>query len=204
MCTCAGPITQSAALPSGGSPSRQSPPPLLGDVPQLPRLSSESRSARSSCALLQGNCGFGKAPPPRPGSGCAERASTVRPIWMEMLLPGSSKRGFFMATSVPNFELLSSRRNWPRWKRIVAWQREIDTSAMRTSLSWPRPSLRTFSAREITCRPRVACCWESRTMFSKTIKGGWVQGTSTNGARSLPQCTWLGYTALHSSQASGR
>lgn len=47
---------------------------------------------------------------------------------MEIALPGLRGMGFFSATRVPNLELWSSSTNWPRWKRIVAWQREIDTS----------------------------------------------------------------------------
>mmetsp|Transcript_58795 Transcript_58795/g.136816 ORF Transcript_58795/g.136816 Transcript_58795/m.136816 type:complete len:205 (+) Transcript_58795:72-686(+) len=174
-------------------PASPSPEPPRGQSPSPPsalpfRWSRDNRRARSSCALLPANCSKG-GEELLPRSGCTDNESTVRPIWIETVLPCSSKRGFFMATSVPNFELLSSSTKCPLWKRIIAWQREIETSAMRTSLSWPRPSLRTFSANEITCNPRLACCCESRTMFSRTMKGGCVRGTSTSGARSWPTLT---------------
>lgn len=81
---------------------------------------------------------------------------TVRPTYTALLYWSRSGVRCLTRTSVPNFDVLSSRRNFPFSSLIFAWHRLTDMSFIRRSLSCPRPSLKTlfWGAGRIMCMIR--------------------------------------------------
>mmetsp|Transcript_90045 Transcript_90045/g.251757 ORF Transcript_90045/g.251757 Transcript_90045/m.251757 type:complete len:217 (+) Transcript_90045:789-1439(+) len=86
---------------------------------------------------------------------------------------------------------------------MLAWQREMETSEMRKSFSWPRPSDAGFSARDSTCTLRPTSRL-SRTPLSRTMYGGCVFGSSMICVCRPPAvATWVGKAVLHNSHGRG-
>mmetsp|Transcript_90046 Transcript_90046/g.251764 ORF Transcript_90046/g.251764 Transcript_90046/m.251764 type:complete len:264 (+) Transcript_90046:650-1441(+) len=132
-----------------------------------------------------------------------ENESTVRPICTESGRPTSSKLGRLIATKVPNFERLSWRKHWPAKNAMLAWHLEMETSEIRNVLSWPRPMISGFCAKDITCTVRPPSR-RSPTTVSNTMYGGRVFGSSMSCARSpLDDVTWVGKAVLHNSHGRG-
>lgn len=65
----------------------------------------------------------------------AEKFITVRPTCTALLYAGRRGVLYLTRTNVPNFEVLSSRRNFPLSSFILAWHRLTEISFIRRSLS---------------------------------------------------------------------